>query len=78
MRDFLCRHPELRPAAAPGTTCAERWTDGGLDGGHGSFYAQHQLQYWHGVSTGSIWAIHYYGECQSLSELKKIFIAQIM
>lgn len=58
------RYPEFCSAFAAGTTCAERWSDGGFDGRHRSLHAQLQLQHWHGMPGGSVWAFHHYGECQ--------------
>lgn len=64
---FDCRCPELCPAAVAGTTCNERWSDGCISGRPGALYAQFQLQYWHGVSRGSIWPFNYHGELGLLS-----------
>lgn len=61
------RDPEFCSAVAAGATCNERWSDGGLHGGHHSLHAQFQLQYWHGMPGGSVWALHRYGECQRWS-----------
>lgn len=59
---FGCRRPELGPPAAAGTTHVERRSDGSVNGRHGALYAQFQLRYRHGVSSGSVWAFHCYGE----------------
>lgn len=57
-----CRRPELCPAAVAGATCFERRSDGGIHGRPGALYAQFQLQYWDGVSGGSIWPFNGHGE----------------
>ena len=61
---FGCRRPELGPPAVAGTTHVERRSDGSVSGRHGALYAQFQLRYGHGVSNGSVWAFHCYGEFQ--------------
>lgn len=67
---FGCRRPELRPLNVTGTTHVERRSDGGVSGRHGALHAQFQLRYWHGVSNGSLWAFHYYGEYQRFTKLR--------
>lgn len=68
---FGCRHPELRPPDVAGTAHVKRWPDGSVSRRHGALYAQFQLQYWHGVSSGSVWAVHYYGEFQWFTKLEQ-------
>lgn len=71
LSEHVCdsRSPEFCSPFAAGTTCIECGSDGGFDGRHRSLHAQHQLQYWHGMPGGSVWALHNHGECPISLEL---------
>lgn len=66
------RCPEFGSAFAAGPTCAQRRSDGGFDGRHCSLHAQLQLQHWHGMPGGSVWAFHHYGECQRCNQFRAV------